>query len=424
MNILPQIPIKIKRYLTIIRIIQPDNRSARQFKASSQKTVSIKRFYAIPSAMKKVIVIGAGIIGLSISYYLKKNNPEDFDVTVIEKSNAALEASYASAGMLAAQSEFEFYEKFMDFCIKSRDMYADYCKDIENASGISVDYQKSGMLRPALNEGQENHLKNNYEWQKNKGFEIEFLDGNELRKIEPKLSKNILSGLHTKNDGQVNNRKLMEALILANKNSSVKLIENCEVKDYLINNNKITGVKTDKGNIEADIVINAAGAWSSSISKGAIPNFEVKPVHGQMVSLKAGKKILDKVIFASILGKGGYMVPRKDNAIILGSTMEEIGFEKRNTEEGISSILHNCFDILPEFKNLEIAEKWSGLRPFADDKLPIIGKTNIKNLFLATAHGRNGILLAPITAKAVTELVVNNNIMPEIEDFNVSRFLK
>lgn len=371
--------------------------------------------------MKKIIVIGAGIIGLSISFYLKKNN---LDVTVIEKGKAGNEASFESAGMLAAQSEFDFYENFMDFCIKSREMYPDYCKDIEQASGISIDYKKSGMIRPALNEDQEKHLKSNYEWQKKQGFEIEFLNGDKLREIEPKLSKSILSGLYTKNDGRVNNRKLVEALILANKKNNVKIIENCEVKEYLTDNNKISGVKTNNGNIEADIVVNAAGAWSSLISKGVIPNFEVKPIHGQLVSLQADREIMKKVIFASILGKGGYIVPRKDNTIILGSTVEDIGFEKRNTEEGINSIIKTCFNILPEFKNLKIKETWSGFRPLAEDNLPIIGKTNIENLILATAHYRNGILLAPITAKAVTEIVVNDNIMPDIKDFGVDRFDK
>jgi glycine oxidase ThiO len=369
--------------------------------------------------MKKVIVIGAGIIGLSISHHLKKHN---FDITVLERNKAGIEASWASAGMLAAQSEFDFYEKFMDVCIKSRDMHSDFCEEIKNASGVDAEYQKSGMIRPALNEENEKHLRTNYEWQKKKGFEIEFLSGDELRKIEPNLSKNISSGLFTKNDGQVNNRKLMEALIIANKNKGVKIIEYCEVTDYLIENDKINGVKTNNGIFNADIVVNAAGAWSSLISKGIIPNFEVEPVHGQMVSLQADKKLLDKVIFASILGKGGYMVPRKNNEIVLGSTMEDIGFERRITEEGINSILNNSFEILPELKNLKIKEKWSGFRPFTDDKLPIISKTNVENLILATAHGRNGILLAPITAKAVTELVVNDKIIPEIEDFGVERF--
>ena len=259
--------------------------------------------------------------------------------------------------------------------------------------------------------------------EKKHGFEIKFLNGNELKEIEPNLSENIISGLYTKNDGQVNNRKLMESLIPANKNSGVKIIENTEVKEYLIKNNKATGVKTDKENLNADIIINCAGSWSSLISQGLIPNFKVKPIRGQLVSLQANKEILKKVIFASILGEGGYIVPRKDNTIILGSTMEDVGFEKRNTEEGINSILKNCFNILPELKNLKITEKWSGLRPFTDDKLPIIGKTNIENLILATGHGRNGILLAPITAKAITEIVVNDNVIPEIKDFNVSRFL-
>ena len=371
--------------------------------------------------MKKIIIIGAGIIGLSISYYLKKSN---FDVIVIEKDKAGMEASYASAGMLAAQSEFEFYEKFMDFCIKSRNMYPDFCKDIENNSGISVEYQKSGMIRPALNEEHEAHFKQNYEWQKNHGFEIEFLSGDELRKIEPKLSKKIISGLYTKNDGYVNNRKLMQALIAANKKNGVKIVENIQVTDYLIKNDTINGVKTNNGNFNADTVVNAAGAWSSLISPKLIPNFEVKPIRGQIVSLQANRKILDKVIFSSVLGKGGYIVPRKDNTIILGSTVEDVGFEKNTTKEGINSILKNCFDIIPELKNLKIIDKYCGFRPIASDSLPIIGKTSIENLIMATAHYRNGVLLAPITAKAVTEIIVNDKIIPEIKDFSVERLSK
>ena len=371
--------------------------------------------------MKKIIIIGAGIIGLSISYYLKKSN---FAVVVLEKDKAGMEASYASAGMLAAQSEFEFYEKFMDFCIKSRNMYPDFCKDIETASGISVECQKSGMIRPALNEEHEIHFKQNYEWQKNHGFEIEFLSGDELRKIEPKLSKNIISGLYTKNDGQVNNRKLMEALITANKKNGVKIVEDTSVIDYLIKNNVINGVKTNNGNIDADVVVNCAGSWSSLISPKLIPNFEVKPIRGQIVSLQANKKILDKVIFASVLGKGGYIVPRQDNTIILGSTVEDAGFEKNTTKEGINSILKNCFAIIPELKNLKIIDRYCGFRPISSDNLPIMGKTRIENLILATAHYRNGILLAPITAKAVTEIIVNDNTPQEIKDFGVERFEK
>src|SRR3989338_7573875 len=370
--------------------------------------------------MKKIIVIGAGIIGLSISYYLKKH---DFDIAVIEKSRAGLEASYAAAGMLAAQSEFDFYEDFMNFCVKSRDMYESYCSEIEKASGINAEYRKSGMIRPALNEEQVKHLKNNYKWQKKKGFEIEFLSGKEIREIEPSLSKNIISGLYSKNYGQVNNRKLMNALITENKKIDNRIIEDTEVKDYVIKGNKVNGIKTKNNEtFNADIVINTAGSWSSLISRDLIPNFNFKPILGQMVSLQSDKPLLNKVIFASILGKGGYIVPRRNNEIILGSTMEDIGFEKKITDECISSILKRCYEIVPELKKLKIREKWSGFRPFASDNMPIIGKTNIENLILATAHGRNGILLAPITAKAVEELVVNDRIMPEIKDFGVERF--
>src|SRR3989338_4648797 len=198
--------------------------------------------------MKKVIVIGAGIKGLSISYCLKKNNPDSFDITIIEK----------------------------------------------NKAGIEAEFQKCGMIRPALTEEHAAHLKNNHIWQRKKGFDIGFLDGNELRELEPGLSGNILCGLYSKEDGQVNNRKLMDALITANKKLRNKIIEDIGVKDYLteaINKKtkKITGVTTNNGIFDADIVVNAAGSWSSLISKGLIPNFKIRPVMGQMVSLHSDK---------------------------------------------------------------------------------------------------------------------------------------
>jgi len=369
--------------------------------------------------MKKIIVIGAGIIGLSISYYLKKHN---FDIAVIEKNKAGIEASYAAAGMLAAQSEFDFYEDFMNFCVKSRDMYEDFCREIEGSSGIKAELTNNGFIIPALTEAEEDFLKQKYEWQKKKRFDVQLLDNKELAELEPNISDNIRLALHIKNDLQVNNRKLMEALIISNKKNGVRIIEDCEVRDYIVKDSKINGTKTNIGNFYADVVINAAGSWSSLISQGLIPNFRVKPILGQMLSLASSKKILEKTIFAIMKGKGCYIVPRNDNTIVLGSTMEDVGFEKRVTDQGINGILNNAIQIVPKLKNSEIKEKWAGFRPTTADQFPIIGKTNIENLLLATAHGRNGILLAPITAKAIEELVANGNIIPEIKDFGVERF--
>jgi glycine oxidase len=371
--------------------------------------------------MKKILVIGAGIVGLSIAYYLNKHN---YEIKILDKNKAAQEASFAAAGMLAAQSEFELYDDFMDQCIKSRDIYGDFCKDIEKESNIKTEFTNNGFINPALNEKQANLLKQKYEWQNNKGFKIELLDKKEVKKLEPNISDNITSALHIKDDCQVNNRKLMLALKIANLRNNVKVIENCEVEDYLISNNRINGVNTKKGNFKADIVVNAAGSWSSLISQGVIPNFDVKPILGQMLSLVSNKKLLTKTIFAIMQGKGCYIVPRKDNSIVLGSTIEDIGFEKRITELGMNKILDNAVQIIPELKNLKIKEKWCAFRPYANDQLPIIGKTNVENLILATAHGRNGILLAPITAKAVTELIVNDKVIPEIKDLGVERFSK
>jgi glycine oxidase len=369
--------------------------------------------------MKRVIVIGAGIIGLSIAFNLRKKG---FEMVLIDKGKAGMEASYAAAGMLAAQSEFDSYDSFMDICMSSRDMYERYCKDIEDLSEMDVMYQKCGMLRPALDEIQDKHFRDIYSWQRKKNFEIEYLGGDEIRKLEPFLSPNVISGLYIKNDALVNNRKLVESLIAVNKKIKNKIIENKGVKDYLIKNNKISGIRTgDNESFKADIVINTAGAWSSLISTGVIPGFEVKPIHGQMVSLQGHGKILDKVIYASILEKGSYIVPR-ENEVIIGSTMEDIGFKKYRSKDKTSYILEKAYSLIPKLKSYQIKDKWSGFRPYSNDQHPIIGKTNVNGLYLATAHGRNGILLAPITAMAIEELITNDIVIPEIKDYGVGRF--
>jgi glycine oxidase len=191
-------------------------------------------------------------------------------------------------------------------------------------------------------------------------------------------------------------------------------VENTPVTSLLVENGKMTGVETPAGNFSAPIVVLAAGAWSSLIPLGEPGEAErnrsllldVIPVRGQMISFQPGKRLFTRVIMSS----AGYLVPRADNRLLAGATVEKAGFDKNVTTSGLESLSRSAYEIAPELKKIDISEKWAGLRPCAADMLPVIGHyNNIGGLYVATGHYRNGILLAPITAQVLSGEIIDGH---------------
>ena len=253
------------------------------------------------------------------------------------------------------------------------------------------------------------------------GLNVEFLSAMETRRAEPFISPDVREALYFPNDWQTENRKLLTALRKSAELNRIKIVENCEVKSLLSEKRQFTGAKTETETFFAEKVILTTGAWTSLIKVGENATFfvDVKPIRGQMLSFQTAKRLFSKVIYSP----RGYIVPRVDGRILVGATVEDVGFDKNVTADGVDFLRENALEIAPNLVNLKVSENWAGLRPFAADGLPILGGfPEIENLFIATAHYRNGILLAPLTAKILADKIAENVDSEYLEIFNPQRF--
>jgi glycine oxidase len=349
-----------------------------------------------------VLIIGGGVIGLSIARELYKRNVGS--VTVIERVSVGSEASWAAAGMLAPQAEADHIDDFFLFCAESRNLYPEFADELRNETGIDIELDRSGTLYLAFTDPDVTEIRRRFEWQRSAGLNVESLSTAECLSLEPTVSAKVREGLFFANDWQVENRKLLAALVEFAHRNKIKIVENTAIGSLITSRGKITGAETAHGRaFSADTVILATGAWTSLIKIGetSIP-VEVKPIRGQMICFKQPERQLERVIYSP----RGYIVPRTNGRVLAGATVEDTGFDKTTTDEGVNSLRASALEILPCVGKLRIAEKWAGLRPFAAGGLPVLGKlSQVENLIVATAHYRNGILLAPLTARIIAEAI-------------------
>ena len=370
--------------------------------------------------MNNVLIIGGGVIGLTLARQLHKSGVKK--ITILEKnSETGREASYAAAGMLAPHAETDKLDDFYRFCEMSNDLYSEFAGELFNETGVDIELDKSGTLYLAFSENDVLEIRRRFDWQKKAGLEVEKLSPTEIHKLEPFVSPDVLEGLFFPNDCQVENRKLLIALRKYAEINDIEIVENAEVKSLQFENKKIIGAQTATDFFSSDKTVLATGAWTSLIKAVGfnLKMPEIKPVRGQIISFRTAKRLFSKVIYT----KRGYLVPRKDGRILAGATVEDAGFENETTESGISFLRETALEIAPTLVNLDIAEKWSGLRPASTDGLPILGEfPEIENLFIASAHYRNGILLAPATAQILVEKIVENANSEFLKFFSLNRF--
>ncbi len=366
-----------------------------------------------------VLVIGGGVIGLSIARELHIGGLRD--ITVVDKSEPGQEASWAAGGMLAPNAETECVDDFYSLCSESNDLYPAFAESLLKETGIDIGLDVSGTLQLAFDDTEADKLLKKFRIQRDAGLATEILSAAEVLRLEPEVSSGVMSGISYPNDRQVDNRKLISALIEYCQRNEIKIITNEQIHSVTVENGHASGAMTKTGKFPADVTILATGAWTSFIEiGGAGPiSVDIKPIRGQMIAFGAGSHILKKVIY----GPNCYLVPRADGRILVGATVEDVGFDKTVTDEAVSELKRSAVEILPELANLNIVETWSGLRPRSADELPVIGNVvGIDNLLIATGHYRNGILLAPLTAKIIAEKVVENIDSPYFSIFGPERF--
>lgn len=369
-----------------------------------------------------VVVVGGGVIGLASAWRLARAGRV---VTVCDPTPGA-QASHASAGMLAPVTEAHYGEnRLLALNLASADRWAGFAAELEDDAGRPAGYRPCGSLLVALDADDARQLADLGTYLDELGLEAERLNGSGCRALEPGLAPGVRGGLRVAGDHQADNRLLVAALLAALERRGATLVASA-VRSIEVTGGAVRGVVlTDGGHLAADRVVLAAGAWSATIDglpPEAVP--PVRPVKGQILRIQgpADDPVLGGNVRGLVRGRSLYLVPRASGRIVVGATVEELGFDTRVTVEGVHRLLHDAAVLVPRLLDLELAETSAGLRPGTPDNEPVIGLTSVEGLVVATGHHRNGILLTPITADAVAGLLAAGPVVTEVAGFGPERF--
>jgi glycine oxidase len=367
-----------------------------------------------------VAIIGAGVIGLGIAWRLALRG---VPVAVFDKGASGAGASHAAAGMLAACAEAEPGEEaLVTLGRASQARWPAFAAELKQASGVDVGLRSEGTLVVALTSDDQARLGHQLVFQQKLGLPLQWITAAETRRREPHLAGKLAGAVFSPEDTQVDNRKLAAALRIAAEAAGASISEHQAVKTISNDAGRVDGiVLADGRKVAADVVVLAAGAWSRSID-GLAPELRppVRPIKGQMLALRMDPTapLLTNVVWAP----GAYLVPRLDGRLLVGATVEEKGYDTSLTAGGILTLLEAAWRVVPAVEELPIDEMWVGHRPGSRDDAPILGTGLIDGLIYATGHHRNGILLTPITADAIAELVLEGAADPAIRPFSIERF--
>jgi glycine oxidase len=361
-----------------------------------------------------VIIIGAGIIGLSLAISLRKHG---LRVLIVERGEPGREASYAAAGMLAA-SGLEIPPALRVLAEESARLYPEFVHEIEDESGMKVDLRDQGTILLSS----DGHFPAAAE-----PVPLEKLQAFDPALVTPSPSGSTPSGrgrppLHDRkriaaaymSERSVDPRALVTAAIKAAHHRGVDVSSGTEVTALLLESERVTGVQTEKTAYAAPIIMNCAGAWAGCVGPHRFP---VRPVKGQMLAIVGGPSLKHVVRTDEV-----YLVPRSDGRIVIGSTLENVGYNRRTDVNTIQQLFHAALELAPGLAGCKVHEGWAGLRPGTPDGLPILGETSTRGYFVATGHYRDGILLAPITAQVMSSLIMREMPSHDLTPFSPSRF--
>ncbi|MFM2303008.1 MAG: hypothetical protein RLZZ135_411 [Cyanobacteriota bacterium] len=355
----------------------------------------------------EIIVIGGGIIGLATAVELCLLGAK---VTILCRDFKAA-AAHAAAGMLAPQAEQISPGSMLDLCVASRQLYPEWIDKIEAISGVSTGYWQCGILAPQ-------YAEIDLAASQSRELSPDWLDTRSIHQHQPGLSPSVGGGYWYPADGQVDNRSLIHSLWVASQSLGIKFEDGVEVKAIYSHQGRVTHLDTTHGEMSAQHYLLATGAWAQALLP--IP---VVPKKGQMLSVLVPSTQRDNLPLQQVLfGQEIYIVPRRDGRIIVGATSEQVGFTPQNTVGGVNQLLTNAVRLFPLLQDFPLQETWWGFRPATPDELPILGQSSNANLTLATGHYRNGILLAPITAKLIAKLVWQQQVDKLLTDFSWERF--
>ena len=363
-----------------------------------------------------VVIIGGGIIGLSLSIALRKHGAT---VLIVERGEPGREASHAAGGMLV-DCPLETHAALQSLATASARMYPEFAYELEVESGMKVDLRDHGaIVFPSKHER---------EWEK--GLAEHAVPASQLAELEPALTAPNRSAFFLK-ERSVDPRALTAAALKTAKRRNVDFSSGDAVTSVNLAEGRVTGITTVKTTFPTAKVVNCAGAWSGQIDFSQIlsghtaseqstpPSLPTRPVKGQMLCLASpSRDLLEHVIRSPEV----YLIPRSDGRILAGATVEEAGFDKQTDPATMQRFHRAAVALVPELRNAKILEDWAGLRPGTPDALPILGATSTPGYYVATGHFRDGILLAPITAQVMADVITGIAPAHHLAAFAPARF--
>ncbi len=346
------------------------------------------------------IIIGGGVIGLSTSIALRKRGAS---VLLVERGEPGQEASHAAAGMLA-DFALETPPILQHLANCSANLYPEFVHELQDESGVNVDLRDQGTIFFPSSE----HIREHPTLVGDHPLPAPMLE------LEPALACNT-PAIYLK-ERSVNPRALSAAALEAAKHRGVNISSGSEVRAVLLANGRAAAVSTARTTYQAPAIVNCAGAWA-----GQVPphHFPTRPVKGQMLSLAAPSRELVRHV---IRAPDVYLVPRSDGRILVGATVEEAGYDKRIDAQVIQGMRKAAVNLVPALGEARMLEAWAGLRPGSPDNLPILGLTQTPGYFVATGHFRDGILLAPITAQVMAQMITGGIPEYDLSPFSPERF--
>ena len=346
-----------------------------------------------------VAVIGAGIIGLAVAFELAGRGAS---VRVFDTSEPAMAASWAAAGMLAPRTEHLEDAALRELCEDSLAQYPDFVREVRDASGVDPHLRLDGIVHAAFSEETYAALSAWGAQLAAAGHEARMLARAETLQAEPALGKHVAGALLVGGEGQIDNRRLGRALAQACRARGVRLHTGVRTLSVDCDARRVLGIRSDIGYAGAGAVINAAGAWAARIDgvpARCTPN--VYPVRGEMLAIEIPLGFMRHTTWVP----NGYLVPRTDGRLLVGATAKEAGYDARVTAGGVDALLRAALGAVPGLAEFTVSETWAGLRPGTSDGRPFLGRTPLEGYYLACGHYRNGILLAPATARLLASAV-------------------
>jgi glycine oxidase len=363
-----------------------------------------------------VLIIGGGVIGCAIAYFLRKMQR---DVTLLERGEIGSEASGAAAGLLAPLGPLAGPGPFADLVLAGFSALTALLPELEESSGIHVGYEQTGALRIIRNQKRIDHLQKRLASWKPLGLQLYWLSGEEARQREPLLNADTCAAIYAPEESQIQASAVVHAFAQSALRAGAKIYSHQEVNQLTLEGTRVTGVHTVQGEtFSCNTLIIASGAWAAQCAAWLHADLPILPLHGQLISLSQTSPPLKHLIF----GEAAYLIPR-GNSILVGATKEERGFDQTVTQQGISWLATTAARLAPALSGSRVRAAWAGLRPRTPDSHPILGSLPPwENVLLAAGHNSVGIILSAITGQCIAEMLATGSPPSLIQPFSVERF--